>query len=324
MNKKQDLTDAVLTSLNTFLARYGLPKARKLRRWSGGATRFAFGGGVCLEVFDVTLLAAAKVAEDCGLRGKEKLLAVAPYFPPATADRLCSAQVNYADAAGNLHVRLGGHIFCVKNCPRPAALLRRVTPGRCWNPQGMKVLFLLLTEASALRWPYREMAAKSGVSLGTVSNVIQEALGRQYLLKWDKGYRWANKARMIDLWTANYAEILLPRVEIEHYRGNTEHLAADDVLLPAGETAAAMAGIMKTTNCQFWRQGSIARTVARNRWRADANGNIEVMKAFWPESRTFVKVVPWLLVYAGLMAMDDSRCQEVAGVIRQHYLEAEQ
>jgi len=323
MNMKHDITDAVLNSLNAFLTDYGLAKARRRQGRDGGAASIDFGQGAFLEVLDATLLSGVKTAQECELRGKEDLLAVAPYFPPATADRLCSAHINYADTAGNLHLRLNGNILCVKNCPRPAGLLRRVTPGRCWNPQGMKVLFLLLTEPAALQWTYRKIAGKGGVSLGTVNNVIKEALERKYLIRWDKGYRWGNKTKMIDLWTANYAEILLPRLEIEHYQGTLEHYEAEQVLLPAGETAAAMTGLMKTTSAQFWRQGNIAKIIAKNRWRADANGNITVIKAFWPENRSFAKAVPWLLVYAGLMAMDDSRCQEVAGEIRQKYLETE-
>ncbi len=323
MNRKHDITDAVLTSLNMFLTGYGLAKARKKRSRDGGVARIDFGQETCLEVLDATLLSCVSMVKECELRGKENLLAVAPYFPPATADRLCSAHVNYADTAGNLHLRLNNNILCVRNCPRPAALVRQVTPGRCWNPQGMKVLFLLLTEPAALQWTYRKMAAKSGVSLGTVNNVIKEARERKYLLPWDKGYRWANKHRMIDLWTANYAEILLPRLEIEHYQGTIKHHEEEQVLLPAGETAAAIAGMMKTPYSQFWRQGSIARVIARNRWLADAHGNITVIKAFWPENRTFTKAVPWLLIYAGLMAVDDSRCQEVAEEIRQKYLETE-
>lgn len=323
MNTKHDITDVVLASLNTFLASYGLAKARKSRSRDGDATHLDFGQGACLEVLDATLLAGVSMIKECELRGKDNLLVVAPYFSPATADRLCSVQINYADTAGNLHLRLDDNILCVKNCPRPAALVRRVTPGRCWNPQGMKVLFLLLTEAAALRWTYREMAAKSGVSLGTVNNVIKETLERKYLLKWNKGYQWGNKNKMIDLWTANYAEILLPRLESEHYQGSIKHYEKEQVLLPAGETAAEMAGMMKTTHSQFWCQGNIARIIAKNRWRSDAHGNITVTKAFWPENRPFEKAVPWLLVYAGLMAMDDGRCQEVAEEIRRKYLETE-
>jgi hypothetical protein len=321
MNKKYDITDAVLSSLNTFLASYGLAKARKRRSRKGSAEKFDFGQESCLEVLDATTLAAANVLNECEMRGKEKLLVLAPYFPPRIADRLCSAQINYADTAGNLHLRLNNTILCVKNCPRPAVLTRRLTPGRCWNPQGMKVLFLLLTKTAALRWTYRKIAAKSGTSLGTVSNVINEILQRNYLLQWDDGYRWAGKLKMIDLWTANYAEILLPRLEIEYYRGTVKHDERLQQLLPAGETAAAIAGLMKTSHCQFWRQGNISKLIAKNRWRSDADGNIAIKKAFWPENRSFEKAVPWLLVYADLMAIDDNRCQEVASEIKKKYLE---
>ncbi|MBQ6473041.1 MAG: hypothetical protein IJJ33_13735 [Victivallales bacterium] len=57
------------------------------------------------------------------------------------------------------------------------------------------------------------------------------------------------------------------------------------------------------------------------RWRPDADGNITVKTAFWPEDRPFKRQVPWLLVYADLMAVDDSRSQEIASEFKAKHME---
>ena len=321
MKKHSDnIIDGTLAALNGFLDGNGLPKAECGHPEGGDVTAICLGGEK-LTVFDVTAMPAAKIVEECALRGKERTLAIAPFFPPATADRLCAEHINYVDTAGNLRLFTNGNLLCVKNCSRPTRLVRQVTPGRCWNPQGMKVLFLMLTENEALGWTYREIADRSGVSLGTVNNVLMEALERRYLLKWDNGYRWGDKARMVDLWVANYALILLPRLTTERYQGTPITGGVEWLLLPGGETAAAKAGLAETTFGQYWKQGNIAPVIARNRWRPDADGNITVKTAFWPEDRPFKQQVPWLLVYADLMAVDDSRSQEIANEFKAKQME---
>lgn len=320
MKKQNDIIDGTIAALNGFLEENGLPKAECGHSADSDVTAICL-VGERLAVLDVTAMPAAKIVEECALRGRERTLAIAPFFPPVTADKLCAEHINYADTAGNLRLFINGNLLCVKNCPRPARLVRQVTPGRCWNPQGMKVLFLLLTENDALGWTYREIADRSGVSLGTVNNVLLEALERRYLLKWDNGYRWGDKARMVDLWVANYALILLPRLTAERYQGNPIAGGVEGLLLPGGETAAAEAGLADTTFGQYWKQGNIAPVIARNRWHPDADGNITVKSAFWPEDRPFKRQVPWLLVYADLMAVDDSRIQEIANEFKAKHTE---
>ena len=83
------------------------------------------------------------------------------------------------------------------------------------------------------------------------------------------------------------------------------------------------AGLLTTGNVLLWNQGTgIARTVVRNHWHLDPNGNIEVRDAFWPtEKRRFADHAPWLLDYADLLATEDGRCLETAEEIRKCHLE---
>ncbi|MBQ7177621.1 MAG: hypothetical protein IJS08_09425 [Victivallales bacterium] len=322
--KRQSMKDVVLERLNGFLEGNGLPSARCENQEENMSATLVFSGGVRFTMLDATAMATARILDECALRGKGSTVAIAPFFPPSVAERLAEERINYVDTAGNLMLRIGGNVLCVKNCPRPAALTRKVTPGRCWNPQGLKVLFLLLTENEALSWTYRRVATECGVSLGTVNNVMKEALEQGYLLKWEKSLRFGDRGRMIDLWTANYAMLLLPRLEVTRYQGTPVSASGEVCLLAGGETAAAEAGLAQTNYGEYWRHGNIAQFVAKARWHIDDRGNIIVKEAFWPAERCFKGHVPWLLVYADLMSKDDSRCQEIAEEVRTKYLEDKQ
>ena len=95
-----------------------------------------------------------------------------------------------------------------------------------------------------------------------------------------------------------------------------------DNLIPSGETVANQEGLLKTDHVLLWNQtADYARTVARNHWHLAPDGPIEIREAFWPtDKRLFTEHVPWLLVYADLLATEDGRCLETAENIRQQYL----
>ena len=178
MNNRQNIISKALDRLNGFLAENGLPKANCVHSSKETLPTVEFNSGKRLFILDATAIPATKIEEECTLRGKESILAIALFFPPTTAELLGAAHVNYIDTAGNLLLRVNGNVLCVRNCPRPPELIRRLTPGRCWNPQGLKVLFLLLTEKDALNWTYREIAAGCGASLGTInSNGAKDSAG---------------------------------------------------------------------------------------------------------------------------------------------------
>jgi hypothetical protein len=66
----------------------------------------------------------------------------------------------------------------------------------------------------------------------------------------------------------------------------------------------------------------VNQLAAANRWRADPDGNIEVLDAFWnlPEEDAHPDVVPPILAYADLAGTLDPRNLEVARMIRNQYI----
>jgi len=68
---------------------------------------------------------------------------------------------------------------------------------------------------------------------------------------------------------------------------------------------------------------ALAKFVAANRLRADAQGQIEILDAFWnlPVNTDHPDVVPPILTYADLIATLDPRNIEVAKLIRAQYID---
>ena len=128
MKNRQGIINKALDRLNCFLAENGLPKAKCVHLSKKTLPAIEFNSGKRLSILDATAIPATKIEEECTLRGKESMLAIAPFFPPAAAELLGAAHVNYIDTAGNLLLRVNGNVLCVRNCPRPPDLIRRITP----------------------------------------------------------------------------------------------------------------------------------------------------------------------------------------------------
>ena len=67
---------------------------------------------------------------------------------------------------------------------------------------------------------------------------------------------------------------------------------------------------------------NLTKLVAENRLRPDANGDIEILDAFWnfDDEQPTTQTVPPLLAYADLIATLDPRNLEAAKLIHDHYL----
>ncbi len=68
---------------------------------------------------------------------------------------------------------------------------------------------------------------------------------------------------------------------------------------------------------------ALTRFVATNRLRADAQGDVEILDAFWnlPANTNYPDVVPPILAYTDLIATLDPRNIEVAKLIREKYVD---
>ena len=265
----------------------------------------------------LTIDQVIKRHEECG-----RIFFCTPYITPSLAELMVRNDCPYADSAGNLFLRNGDTVVLVQNQKKPQSFERKHTRGRAWTQTGLKVLFLLLTEDGALNWPYRKIAEYSGVSLGSVRYVMADLKNGSVIAEVDGQNRWRNKSTAIADWGVAYKDKLLPSLDRRFYAGDAPKEWGRFQLAVSGETAVQELALLKSRCFLAYKHGNINLCIAQNRWRESAEGNIEIRQAFWPECRMFAERVPWLLVYADLLAEDDPRCNEAALEIYHHDLEA--
>ena len=244
-----------------------------------------------------------------------------PYIAPSLAALMVKNNCPFADAAGNFFLRAGESVILIRDQKKPPALEARNIRGRAWTPAGLKVLFLLLTEETALNWPYRKIAELSGVSLGSVRYVMADLKNTGVTVAANGRNRWAGKGKTIADWGVAFKNRLLPVLESRFYSGKIPAKPRTPMLVISGETAAEEKSLLKSRRFLAYRQGNINPDIARNHWQENAAGNIEIRSAFWPAGRVLEGSAPWLLIYADLLAEDDLRCSEAALEVYHRYLE---
>jgi hypothetical protein len=144
--------------------------------------------------------------------------------------------------------------------------------------------------------------------------------------------------RLFEEWVTNYPIKLRPKLNARRFRAeNPEWWKQVDLTgLRAywgGEIAAhRLTNYLKPTTCTIYIERDqnkaeptrgLAKLVAANRLRADLEGDIEVLDAFWylPPTIAYPDVVPPILAYADLIATLDPRNLEVAKLIREQYID---
>lgn len=322
MSETTDKTEIILPLINKALEVAGQQPAEVIQGDYGmPCLRLPSGGRLKIRQLGELTAAMLPMLKEEGNHGK--VIIWCQYVTDSLAGELSSRGFCYADMAGNMLLRFNGNFLQIRNCPKPKSIARERAMGRSLSPSGLKVLFLLLTDPEAVKWNYRDIAAKSGTTIGTVNYTMADLRAKRHLLEDGAGRRLADIRTLGRLWVDNYRLRLLPKLKTTRYSGELAGIDGVDDLIAGGEIAAMKACLLTTGNVLLWNQGTgVARTAARNRWHLDPNGNIEVRDAFWPvDKRRFADQPPWLLVYADLLATEDGRCLEVAEEIRKRHLE---
>jgi len=137
------------------------------------------------------------------------MILFAPYVSPEMAALLVARGINFVDRAGNCHVDLGGRY--VAHVEGRKLRQRADVPGGTRAP-GFRLIFALLVEPDLLNAPAREVARASGVSLGTVSNVLRRLEHDRVVVRTKSKRHLVRQDDLIERWIAGYAETLRPQL----------------------------------------------------------------------------------------------------------------
>ncbi len=259
---------------------------------------------------------------------QQKGILVTKYVAPQMADRMRDMKIPFFDTAGNAYIDEPPlYIFIKGN--RPVEALQTEKPKRIFQPAGLQVVFALLCHPGLEKAPYREIADKADVALGTVGRIMYELRNLGYLVG------MANKERRLiridDLmkqWATAYPERLRPKMILGKYKTEEKEWWMNVDLkefnaLWGGEFAAnRLTNYLKPQTITIYAKPPLGRFILRNRLEEAGDGDIEILKMFWDfkleQARN--ETVPTLLVYADLLATGDERNIETARILYEREL----
>ena len=281
----------------------------------------------------VALAAVKHRLEPYGAKG----VLVAPYLTAELAQH-CRERLDlqFIDTAGNAYLRTPGlYVFVQGERPhRPTAQTMTGARGR-GTATTLRATFVLLCRPDLLNAPYREIAEAAGIGLGTVGGAFLDLERRGYLTTdpQRRNRHLLDPTRLLDEWVTTFPIRLRPKLDPRRFQAPGPGWW-DTARLPegarwGGEVAAAkLTDYLKPAAATIYlkparARDTLDRLVQEHRLRADPQGTVEILEAFWklPVADTAPDLVPPLLVYADLMATLDPRNLEVAKQIRAQYIE---
>ncbi|MCF8227146.1 MAG: hypothetical protein K9J30_14815 [Bacteroidales bacterium] len=256
----------------------------------------------------------------------QPIIIVSNYIALEVADEFKQNGINYLDGSGNSYIRNAELLVYISGQKTLNPALTKQT--RAFRESGIRLIFMLLCNPEIIHLPNRRLSELSGISVGSVSNVLTELESLNFVLKVGGGRRLKNLKLLLDRWIISYFDVLRPRLAIKRmdfeFAGdynswqNLPIKNSKGRVLWGGEAAAAI----KTMNLnpknftlytdQNWKE------FARNlRLIPNESGNLEILEIFWDEGYidTLPGVVPELLIYADLVGSGVERNIQIANEI---------
>jgi len=262
-----------------------------------------------------------------------KGLLVADYVNPNMAERLKEEEVQFIDTAGNAYVNAAPLYIYVKgnrNKHEPAG--KKEEKRRAFTQTGLKVIYAFLCEPDLVRAPYREIAEKAGVALGTVGWVIGDLKRMGYLIArgGKNNRRLDNYFELLDKWVEMYPDTLRPKQFIGEYKReepmNPQHI---DIKHYDAYWGGEIAGekytnylkpeidtiyIPENENKEFIHNFKLYKDRIKN------ERIIKLYKPFWKKPEKYNGYVHPILAYADLIATGDARNIETARMIKDEHI----
>lgn len=253
-------------------------------------------------------------------------LLVTDYVNPILAEDLRRAGVQFLDTCGNIFIDQAP-LYIYTRGNRPKKEYGEVIP-RAFKPKGLRVVYALLCNPGLANHTFREIAAATGVALGTINVVFKDLKANGYLIdKGRFGREVIQKERLLKRWLAPFYDTLRPGLLIGKFTTDDpkwwENVQLPHQFFWGGEVAAAkMTQYLKPQNTTIYTNGNVGELLRNYRLRKDPEGEIEILKTFWQEGVlenetifTHHDMVHPLLIYADLIATNDNRNLETAEII---------
>ena len=264
----------------------------------------------------------------------QKTLLITTLMTSAMAGRCQELGIEFIDTAGNAFLKNGTGIL-IHIAGRNIGKQAIARLDKAITPAALRMMFAFLAEPSMLNQAYREISMSVQVSTGAIGPALQTLEARGFIGTTASGRRIINSpGQMLSEWATGYASRLRPKLTKFKFSA-PDAAAIREQWCPelrtsawGGEVAAEMInGHLKPSTFTIYMDmddaSNLTDCVKRFRLRADPQGPIEIVQAFWnPDyfAESF-PTVPLHLIYADLLATNDSRNLEVARQIYQNVID---
>jgi hypothetical protein len=261
------------------------------------------------------------------LNQNDPALIVAGRLLPKVREELRRNQLSYLEANGNFHYRSGQTwIFLDSN---PSLPISQNLKNRAFTKTGLKLVFEILQDPEFLKLPYRTIASQTKTSVGNVVNVLSGLKQAGFLMPIRKN-EWLlqNKKALILRWAESYAQNLKPALKMGTFRFLKDEPHWTKIPLTENQTywggepgADLLTHYLTPTEFTLYTGESRSELMKKYRLVPNEKGNVFIFEKFWSGGSTPNSAAPTLVVYADLVATEDSRCIEAASRIYDEYLQ---
>lgn len=250
------------------------------------------------------------------------VIAVAERIDGRTADALRAAGIAFADAHGNAWIALDGIHVDIRGRRVATASTRPSGPPEMnlFSSKRARVSFVLLAWPDLAAAPIRQLAAAAGVSIGLAQTTVAALDESGYLRRGTAALRRGEE--LLDAWTAAYPLGLGRTLVLGDFVGDPRFDIG--VLGPDAQVSgeSAVPSFVRPETATVYVRTFDRKEAFALRWRTDGTPNIHVRQKFWTPPvegtgpRATTREVPSVLVYADLLAAQDSRLTEAAYALR--------
>jgi len=260
-------------------------------------------------------------------------LLVAKTISKSAKEILFRKNISYLDMAGNCFIQNEDDLYIQIDGRKNTVTNKR--KHKAFNKNGIKLIYALLLNQGLINQSYSDMAEVADISKSTVGSILNDIQERGFLLKINtKKRKLSNKEGLLSEWVNAYNERLKPVLIRGRFRllpnklQNWKQLDLREETFWGGEPAADI-----LTNFLSPEEWTIYSNVGKKFLLKKLglvpdpkNGNVIVYSIFWNPNNNLSfhtahsKIVNPLLVYADLLATNDSRNFETAKKIYEQYL----
>jgi len=254
------------------------------------------------------------------------VILIAKYISTGMAQRLKESGYNYLDIAGNCHLSTKNLFIHISG--QKVRKISKTHQSRAFQEAGIKLIFNLLQNPINLELSYRKLAELTDISIGSVSNIMNELEELNFLIRSKKKRKLKNTDELLNHWIIAYNDVLRPRLIKKRMRFSSpesfdkwKNLILqdnEDINLWGGEAAAAiLTGKLQPLKFTIYTNGTWQNIARKYKFIPDDEGEIEILQMFWNEKSQQKEnpIVPTLLIYTELINSEYSRNREIAQIL---------